>query len=219
MVAHVLHSRHVSTREPARGSTSEKSIVAVLPMFQPASPRGARRRSLTSKDTCDSFNPRAREGLDPTTQRGTARVLTFQPASPRGARPSLLDLLALVALVSTREPARGSTNLLEHASIRIGFQPASPRGARRRARSRPRPATSFNPRAREGLDFVARRASARGVCFNPRAREGLDGQFDTFDDVPGNVSTREPARGSTDIEAEYRMRLEFQPASPRGARP
>ena len=54
----------------------------------------------------------------------------------------------------------------------------------------------FNPRAREGRDFMQTWFACLGSCFNPRAREGRDDH---------NLD------GLADL-------CEFQPTRPRGAR-
>ena len=77
------------------------------------------------------------------------------------------------------------------------FQPTRPRGARHPKISLVYGLTvRFNPRAREGRDFISCLFPKPTQCFNPRAREGRDHK------ICNNcghkiVSTHAPARGAT----------------------
>ena len=77
----------------------------------------------------------------------------FQSTRPRGARRKCPVSTVWVSSVSIHAPARGAT----------GVEPET--------------ATddwSFNPRAREGRDTLARKYRCAAGRFNPRAREGRD---------------------------------------------
>ena len=127
----------------------------------------------------NNFNPRSREGSDPSSSFVPSPIVQFQSTLPRRERlkrdsvsrhghnfnprsregSDLLALLAsLLALISIHAPAKGAT-----------FQPglsASQDG-------------HFNPRSREGSDFCKFIICRAYHDFNPRSREGSDFIADT----------------------------------------
>ena len=167
----------VSIHAPARGATLTVSHRSLPPrQFQSTRPRGARRsgcriprrqgwvsihapaRGATwpcrgSPLSRGSFNPRAREGRDSSSDVDAKRSKSFQSTRPRGARLSVMVTPLLL----------------------LAFQSARPRGARPTTSTGAATSSiSFNPRAREGRD-VARCWFAHVVLrFNPRAREGRE---------------------------------------------
>ena len=168
--------------------------------FQSTRPRGARlnnTRILYSIYYC--FNPRAREGRD------------FFLGLAEGFIP----------IVSIHAPARGATDAFEFDGADAeGFQSTRPRGARPRRRyggAPPRP--RFNPRAREGRDFVdARELDVRDVVSIHAPARGATAAHDRVE-VVFRVSIHAPARGATQADDSIdRTYQQFQSTRPRGAR-
>jgi len=81
--------------------------------------------------------------------------------------------------VSIHAPARGATLMWWlQTSQQIRFQSTHPRGVRLRRECRSTPvSTCFNPRTREGCDYISRDSYGQGMGFNPRTREGCDDEM------------------------------------------
>ena len=127
----------------------------------------------------------------------TLMFLRFQSTLPRGERLcKRLQLLGTV-IISIHAPARGATfyNLL--SSFRI---------------------TDFNPRSREGSDWLYISAFSILSNFNPRSREGSDIRQST----PSNILTEFQStlpRGERRSKSRYRRNSKrFQSTLPRGER-
>ena len=80
-------------------------------------------------------------------------------------------------------------------------------------RSRP----YFNPRAREGRDYMTCPPCSRTPYFNPRAREGRDATTTEFI-AKLAISIHAPARGATATDPQAMTSCTFQSTRPRGAR-
>ena len=168
-----------------------------VPEFQFTRPRGARHLPLMHVPCQICFNSRAREGRDKLLRGPCARQVLFQFTRPRGARPSGRPL----------EAAQGQ------------FQFTRPRGARPPTPALPRPACSFNSRAREGRDADETSQTTNRSKFQftrPRGARPQDGrpvsssmmfQFTrprgarrlglVRPHTRGGVSIHAPARGAT----------------------
>src|SRR5690606_5208696 len=78
-------------------------------MFQSTRPRRARRRYLQSNPEEGGFNPRAREGRDPTGSPGGVLPTLFQSTRPRRARLYSKAGVTASKDVSIHAPAKGAT--------------------------------------------------------------------------------------------------------------
>jgi len=103
--------------------------------------------------TNSGFNPRAREGRDLYCRIYQMQNYQFQSTRPRRARLLGHGCPEDQSDVSIHAPAKGATVLRIPRYRRI---------------------TRFNPRAREGRDYIQRTSKNTSICFNPRAREGRD---------------------------------------------
>ena len=165
----------VSIHAPARGATEDDELTQLDVEFQSTHPRGVRlgRRGYAMRGA--SFNPRTREGCDNRSGNYSIYTVKFQSTHPRGVRHTYK----------------------EKRSVEDMFQSTHPRGVRRSKTAMWSLRTScFNPRTREGCDFIrptssfthgvfqsthprgVRRCSSScgspGCGFNPRTREGCD---------------------------------------------
>ena len=139
-------------------------------------------------------------------------------APARGATPYAVCVQAHGA-ISIHAPARGATNMAE-ALIQLvnQFQSTLPRGERHSAWMPNRRFDYFNPRSREGSDWIDRVYWPMVLDFNPRSREGSDSGEATIDWYPADISIHAPARGAT---ADDRLMFDsgkFQSTLPRGER-
>ena len=149
----------ISIHAPARGATSDRVQRARAPRdFNPRTREGCDVSCLkVCKISIKYFNPRTREGCD-TNASGVATFKTqfqsthprgvrplhfvftqfsqlFQSTHPRGVRLMFLSSKLMFANISIHAPARGATLGLECWTSRLG---------------------NFNPRTREGCDFLCR---------------------------------------------------------------
>ena len=120
--------------------------------------------------------------------------------------------------ISIRAPARGATWTAAKISPVIRFQSALPRGERRKLLHRHCALGYFNPRSREGSDFILLITQKESSNFNPRSREGsdpddyiIDHDYTDFNprsregsdkatavgDIAEDISIHAPARGAT----------------------
>ena len=143
------------------------------------------------------FNPRSREGSDATFPRPRLRRDTrfqstlprrerprwqarssssfpFQSTLPRRERPIITGLVTLVVLFQSTLPRRERpwhTVEIDPATL---FQSTLPRRERLARRPDAAALSDFNPRSREGSDFICLFVMMILVDFNPRSREGSD---------------------------------------------
>ena len=145
--------RQVSIRAPARGRTTRHAKPPEkTPSFNPRPREGANPSASARLPIAICFNPRPREGANPTQDepRGFLRVSIRAPA--RG-RTQHLGRRARGHRVSIRAPARGRTCCPDCWAARsIRFNPRPREGANSPRASRPRAYCSFNPRPREGAN-------------------------------------------------------------------
>ena len=165
--------------------------------FQSTLPRGERQICSTTMESSGSFNPRSREGSDGKTSYFHIKYSVSIHAPARGATPHLLGDFRIIC-VSIHAPARGATcqrkALIQSKSVSIH---APARGATLSLFHQSFPASRFNPRSREGSDYLHmlyllelnkfQSTLPRGERpytgiwwgnsgrrFNPRSREGSD---------------------------------------------
>ena len=165
----------VSIHAPARGATCQrKALIQSKSVSIHAPARGATLSLFHQSFPASRFNPRSREGSDPTIAYAISVIFCFNPRSREGSDNIVTDNLP----------------------CRCRFQSTLPRGERRYMNVPSCTFECFNPRSREGSDTsiigrnwsrnVSIHAPARGatrpvppayktiVGFNPRSREGSD---------------------------------------------
>ena len=103
--------------------------------------------------TIQSFNPRAREGRDCCTGVLMIWSKCFNPRAREG-RDWRKRVEAGNCFVSIHAPARGATMQTKQSKGSKMFQSTRPRGARLWKKKYPLRICSFNPRAREGRDYM-----------------------------------------------------------------
>ena len=119
----------------------------------------------------------------------------FQSALPRGERPRYPSARSFPGVISIRAPARGATHGRRQTGYITKFQSALPRGERQVDRVSFCMSRDFNPRSREGSDFLSQEACCRFT-----------------------ISIRAPARGATQYGRILSVAQGFQSALPRGER-
>ena len=144
--------------------------------FQSTLPRGERLGSFSGPSNYLYFNPRSREGSDFVASKN----------------------ISSDAPISIHAPARGATTGQGiKGSVKLTFQSTLPRGERLGSFSGPSNYLYFNPRSREGSDFVASK--------------------NISSDAP--ISIHAPARGATTGQGiKGSVKLTFQSTLPRGER-
>ena len=143
--------------------------------FQSTLPRGERLPSTSHCITSGYFNPRSREGSDPTSSPFSPPIKISIHAPARGATVILFCRSIQVKSISIHAPARGATcsdeTLLQ---LHEYFNPRSREGSDNGTRGGEGVRTDFNPRSREGSDCLRRTICTHRRHFNPRSREGSD---------------------------------------------
>ncbi len=189
----------VSIHAPARGATAANWLRVVVRKFQSTPPRGGRRATIgdckqpppvsihapargATLIPCEisfplkSFNPRPREGGDRAPVHVARRRHPFQSTPPRGGRRLFSGRKALRYDVSIHAPARGATAGVLFDSPHAG---------------------SFNPRPREGGDWLP---------------SGFPPSTELFQSTP-------PRGGRPTINGQISALQAFQSTPPRGGRP
>ena len=140
------------TREGCDNRRAVQNRPGTVSIHAPA--RGATNVPFLDPGSDHRFNPRTREGCDNGQVWRIPIEDMFQSTHPRGVRPT------------TRSAMTGD----------ISFQSTHPRGVRPETGLIGYPVFGFNPRTREGCDFVStmQRTKQTGDRFNPRTREGCD---------------------------------------------
>ena len=165
------------------------------------------------------FNPRSREGSDP-----TAVFLLHFPS------------------ISIHAPARGATaGITATQNLSQDFNPRSREGSDTVCSPFVISSQYFNPRSREGSDLpswciwsmasiISIHAPARGATgdakdiwlavrnFNPRSREGSDQYGSHGHNSWQWISIHAPARGATCQALLFKISFQFQSTLPRGER-
>ena len=100
----------------------------------------------------------------------------FQSSLPRGERPEIAGYTNKQIEISILAPARGATAVVNEL---LGRQ------------------TDFNPRSREGSDYLYFASGTHLKDFNPRSREGSDRKDILFPHPIFGISILAPARGAT----------------------
>ena len=143
------------------------------------------------------FNPRTREGCDPSAVFCASLMLVFQSTHPRGVRPFGGFLRLFDVGISIHAPARGAT-----CKQSPGHQPR----------------TYFNPRTREGCDLRGVHNGRNEGNFNPRTREGCDLAVNHRLEGLSIFQSTHP-RGVRLLQAKSsEIGSEFQSTHPRGVR-
>ncbi len=124
--------------------------------FQSTLPRRERRTDFGIGDTVPDFNPRSREGSDCYQTLKLRRQLTFQSTLPRRERHALDAVQTAWNVISIHAPAKGATRYHNTNRNQYRFQSTLPRRERQIRGKKPlNPFPHFNPRSREGSDFIS----------------------------------------------------------------
>ena len=171
--------KSISIHVPARGTTAMcPGLIIARFQFQSTSPRGGRHRKRVWVLFVKHFNPRPREGDDCWKLHKMASTWKFQSTSPRGGRQTVMFFkLSPIIFQSTSPrggrrrtgyyesdkphisihvPARGTTDAgsLAQAVVAISIHVPARGTTRGRILTAARTA-DFNPRPREGDDWIA----------------------------------------------------------------
>ena len=141
--------------------------------FQSTRPRGTRPQCRAPSILRCCFNPRVREGRDPSGDEGQQEDLCFNPRVREGRDALWRSCSALPTRFNPRVREgrdRGRARYGQHKM----FQSTRPRGTRPRATLTTSSGSCFNPRVREGRDQLPASAGQDHKRFNPRVREGRD---------------------------------------------
>ena len=149
--------------------------VDILSNFNPRSREGSDPTTGQGMPSTHHFNPRSREGSD-TRRRGCWPIRTdFNPRSREGSDPAHVGVCA-ARRISIHAPVKGATctvgQLADHVS-KISIH-APVKGATIHQRLAHTRMGHFNPRSREGSDTRIGGADPYMSHFNPRSREGSD---------------------------------------------
>ncbi len=142
----------VSIRAPAWGATRFTRSCIIMAPFQSTHPRRVRRILAAAK----GGRPR------------------FQSTHPRRVRLGMIYAIRLQSEVSIHAPAKGATESGIRAETPQTVSIHAPARGATWSPSLHRRIRGFNPRTREGCDYVPYVASQRLPRFNPRTREGCD---------------------------------------------
>ena len=127
-------SNNISIHAPAKGATLKVFQIHVTIQFQSTLPRRERRISFgILVFNFKYFNPRSREGSDCMGSGTTGVACKFQSTLPRRERRAIACVSILQAVISIHAPAKGATGLSILKSTSVSH---------------------FNPRSREGSDFL-----------------------------------------------------------------
>ena len=125
--------RLISIHAPAKGATSLPPYTDTFAVFQSTLPRRERPRYLLIRIRSQYFNPRSREGSDPSVASTPATNGYFNPRSREGS-DIRQQHYCKHARISIHAPAKGATCAL-HSVYLVTVH--------------------FNPRSREGSDLLA----------------------------------------------------------------
>ena len=197
-----------------------RTFTSRLTSFQPTRPRGARPQAhARDVDVAVVSTHTPARGATSRASQGRSRSSSFNPRAREGRDPSYLPYRSN-ASVSTHAPARGATSYAVATVPRsICFNPRAREGRDRVPTAMwPRPAR-FNPRAHEGRDVLGVANQVVGFKFQPTRPRGARPRLPVGDRVwaqfqptrprgarPSRrltyatslaVSTHAPARGAT----------------------
>ena len=147
----------ISTRAPTRGATNNAYQGFKHIQFQPALPRGERRKWEKITLGRDEFQPALPRGERRRSPRLEGFSSSFQPALPRGERRIVCYLII----------------------VPNDFNPRSHEGSDEADKPQQASVTDFNPRSHEGSDNQIRQRRNGKNYFNPRSHEGSDPLPDT----------------------------------------
>ena len=146
-----------------------------------------------------NFNPRSREGSDPSPSQEYPQEIISIHAPAKGA--TYLHRCPRGQLhISIHAPAKGATLHRHPAGQRHkNFNPRSREGSDVDGFGDGKAAGNFNPRSREGSDVSRSDLSGADHHFNPRSREGSDLSFTVSPPSP-IISIHAPAKGATCVQ-------------------
>ena len=106
-----LRREKISIHAPARGATFTDFLYCPVIKFQSTPPRGERRYTPINNLITEDFNPRPREGSDPTPLPPLLQdQQEFQSTPPRGERLTSTTFCTSSRSISIHAPARGATS-------------------------------------------------------------------------------------------------------------
>ena len=127
-----------------------------------------------------NFNPRSREGSDPSVRFRNLKAFRFQSTLPRRERLNSNSTPNPCTKFQSTLPRRERLRAFLQSRNPHTFQSTLPRRERHNSNWCRCSYINFNPRSREGSDVD----SKTGVCgkdhFNPRSREGSDNSLNLF---------------------------------------
>ena len=167
--------------------------------FNPRAREGRDASRISAAECRPCFNPRAREGRDCFVLRFHPSLNLFQSTRPRGARHIVYYFFLCSIFVSIHAPARGAT-------CKIAYY-----GGLRRDVSIHAPA--------RGATYIRAATAVGGASFNPRAREGRDYIYRAAVSVLSMFQSTRPRGARPGITLANPFCLMFQSTRPRGARP
>ena len=198
-----------------------------IPHFNPRTREGCDAPCCFSPEVLTrDFNPRTREGCDGSAWYLLPPTHQFQSTHPRRVRRSLLGLYQSLHQFQSTHPRRVRPKSIAEGHVQQGFQSTHPRRVRRSTNlSNLTQHSYFNPRTREGCDWLADGVTTAEVefqsthprrvrrnlnqlnvsiilYFNPRTREGCDMADIAAVADPIPISIHAPAKGAT-FSAEY----------------
>ena len=164
--------------------------------FQSTLPRRERRPDGGNQKALCDFNPRSREGSD----GGYTRV------NERGG-------------ISIHAPAKGATDYRRGARrlYRISIHAPAKGATLARSTSCAANVCYFNPRSREGSDFLDRTIFTKSSYFNPRSREGSDGYDAGAQFLMSKFQSTLPRRERPTLHFTRLRRRDFNPRSREGS--
>ena len=167
----------ISIHAPVKGATLCAVIFLLVDGISIHAPvKGATPRSPSQRCSPRNFNPRSREGSDPSVASTPATKGDFNPRSREGS-DQRRSHSSVLRCISIHAPVKGATS-----SALLRFPGAQ----------------YFNPRSREGSDGTAPSCRATGRNFNPRSREGSDALQSLHQGVPW-ISIHAPVKGATKL--------------------
>ena len=147
--------------------------VTLISIHAPA--RGATKCRICTRCTARDFNPRTREGCDPSGCPHCFSPTYFNPRTREGCDATNTGDWSAAIVISIHAPARGATKWGFNQVYRWDISIHAPaRGATLHSVIFTEAVTDFNPRTREGCDGSGDVQDPAPGNFNPRTREGCD---------------------------------------------
>ena len=121
-----------------------------------------------------NFNPRSREGSDSSGILKFSVSTRFQSTLPRRERPKRTFAPKNTDSFQSTLPRRERLAVGSYCQVHLDFNPRSREGSDFLLDGMSTYHTDFNPRSREGSDSSNKTTIERYENFNPRSREGSD---------------------------------------------